>query len=317
LLWGRGLSNLPLPDHPIADPDDPKVSHVFRRDGDTIRYETHTQDEVRKAVVEYAFGSLDHYASLVGSDDRGRPHILRLSHFRSGRDSGWVRTTGHSADAGGGRDLLGKPLDPADGVHKCLFCHATNPTSTLSRSGPASNDRGIGCERCHGPAALHLKAIAAKFPDRAIVNPKNATAGARLRICAQCHAYHQALSLPRTDPFWIRFQGTTFPWSRCYTESAGAFDCITCHDPHKSSASGAEDHTSRCLKCHQASTTRSTAARSPAAPGANRPTVVCPVSPTTGCVACHMPPFKSEPIHATFTDHYIRIHPEPKAQSLK
>jgi tetratricopeptide (TPR) repeat protein len=317
LLWGHGLTNLPLPEHPITDPDDPKVSHVFRRDGDTIRYETHTETEVRKAVVEYAFGSLDHYASLVGSDNRGRPHILRLSHYHSGSDSGWVRTTGHSADAGGGRDLLGKQLDPADGVHKCLFCHATSPTAILSKSGPASSDRGIGCERCHGPAALHLKAVVAKFPDLAIVNPKNATAEARLRICAQCHAYHQDLSLPRTDQFWIRFQGTTFPWSRCYTESASAFDCITCHDPHKGSESRAEDYASRCLKCHQASTTRPAAASGSAAPATSRRTAVCPVSPTTGCVACHMPPFRSEPIHATFTDHYIRIHPELKAQSLK
>src|SRR5262249_19954018 len=98
---------------------------------------------------------------------------------------------------------------------------------------------------------------------------------------------------------------------------AGAFDCITCHDPHKSSGSRTEDYTSRCLKCHQTSTTRPAAASSSAAPASSRRTVVCPVSPTTGCVACHMPPFRSEPIHATFTDHYIRIHLELKAQSLK
>ena len=232
LLWGQELAELPLPDQSIPDPDDPTVSHVFRREGGRIRFETHTQDAVKKAIVEYAFGSRDHYTSLVGLDDAGTPHILRLSHYQSGRDSGWARTTGHSADADGGHDILGKPLDVIDGIHKCLFCHSTNPNAILRSSGPESADRGIGCERCHGPGALHVMAVEAKFPDRAIVDPRRATAEGRVRLCGQCHGYHGQLSLPRDDSFWIRFQGTTLPWSRCYTESAGSLDCTTCHDPH-------------------------------------------------------------------------------------
>lgn len=318
LLWGAGLAELPYPDQPVTDPDDPSVSHVFRREEGRIRFETHTQAEVLKAVVEYAFGSPDHYASLVGSDEQGRPHILRLSHYQSGIKSGWARTTGHSADAGGGRDLLGKQLDPIDGIHRCLFCHSTNPKAVLSRSGPESSDRAIGCERCHGPGGLHLKAVNAKFADRAIINPRYATAEGRLRICGQCHSYHQELSLPRTDSFWIRFQGTTLPWSRCYTESAGAFDCITCHDPHKSAESSPDAYTGRCLTCHSAGnvTPAANSGSAAASPVSRRP-AVCPINPTRECVACHMPPFFSEPIHATFTDHYIRIHPEKKAQILK
>jgi len=318
LLWGTELAEMPYPDQPIPDPDDPTVSHVFRRDADQIRFETHAQNEVLHAVVEYAFGSRDHYASLVGADVRGRPHILRLSHYQSGPDSGWVRTTGHSADAGMGRDLLGKPLDMIDGIQRCLFCHSTNPTAVLDRSGPESSDRGIGCERCHGPGALHQDAVAAKFRDRAIINPKHATAEGRLRLCGQCHGYHRESSLPHTDPFWIRFQGTTLPWSRCYTQSSGALDCTTCHDPHRNAESKAEDYTARCLTCHSAGSVSPAAMSDPTAPShVSRRTVACPVNPTRGCVGCHMPPFRSEPIHATFTDHYIRVHTELRTQSLK
>ena len=54
-------------------------------------------DRVHRTVLAYAFGSPDHYVSFVGSDDQGRPSIIRLSRYQSGQESGWVRTTGHSA----------------------------------------------------------------------------------------------------------------------------------------------------------------------------------------------------------------------------
>jgi tetratricopeptide (TPR) repeat protein len=315
LLWGQELAELPLPDQSIPDPDDPTVSHVFRREGGRIRIETHTNDAVKKAVVEYAVGSRDHYASLVGVDEYGTPHILRLSRYQSGRDSGWLRTTGHSADAGGGRDLLGKPLDPIGGIHRCLFCHSTNPTAVLSRSGPESIDHGIGCERCHGPGELHLKAVGTKFRDRAIIDPRHATAEGRLRLCGQCHSYHGELSLPRDDPFWIRFQGTTLPWSRCYTESRDTLDCTTCHDPHQNNDLKPADSAAKCLKCHRPigeppAVAESSAVRSSAKQSGSP----CPVNSTRGCVGCHMPPFRSEPLHATFTDHYIRVHRQANDQ---
>ncbi len=44
---------------------------------------------------------------------------------------------------------------------------------------------------------------------------------------------------------------------------------------------------------------------------------ICPVNPSDGCIACHMPPFESKPLHATFADHYIRVHPELKPGATK
>ncbi len=320
LLRGQPLAVLPYPDRPIPDPDDPTVIHEFRRDGGRIRFETEAGHKVRRAVVDYAFGSADHYVSLVGRDDAGRPQILRLSRYDTGRDSGWVRTTGHTADASGATDFLGKSLDVTDGVFKCLFCHATNPKAVLDNSGPESRDRAIGCERCHGPGAIHEKAIAAKFSDPAIVSPAEASAEGRLRLCGQCHSHHQDLPLPRTDPFWIRFQGTTLPWSRCYTESAGTLDCMTCHDPHHDNERSEAHYTARCLTCHSPGTPAEPKDAHPNPVTRTDPAVrgaMCPVNSTKGCIGCHMPPFASAPLHATFTDHYIRIHLGRKPQSLK
>ena len=77
-------------------------------------------------------------------DEEGRSRILRLSHYQNGpNDSGWVRTTGHTADAGGGHDFLGKamPLAPdvaagqavVDREHAAVEAHVTLGMSKLGR----------------------------------------------------------------------------------------------------------------------------------------------------------------------------------------
>jgi hypothetical protein len=314
LQRGRQLLDLPYPDKPIPDPADAKVTHSFQKEGDVLRAKTTIDGKTLTAIVDYAFGSPDRYVSLVGHDTNRRAHVLRLSHYRNGtHDAGWVRTTGHTADAEGGRDFLGKPLDVADGVLKCLFCHTTNPHSILAGSGPESRDRAIGCERCHGPGSNHLKAVAARLSDMAIVSPAQGSGEGSIRLCAQCHALHQEMDLPRTDPYWARFQGTTFTWSKCFTESQGAFDCVTCHDPHRNAEHSAAHYEARCLSCHSDTSSPENAAtdRKPA-PNASRVSPACPVDPKKGCIGCHMPSVRSEPLHATFADHYIRIHPEKK-----
>lgn len=313
LVRGKELARLPYPDGPIPDPDAPSVVHRFRRKGDQIRFETEAAGAVRSAVVSYAFGSPDHYVSLVGPDDGGRDYILRLSHYATARDAGWVRTTGHTADVSGSRDYLGKPLEGSDGLYRCLFCHATNPRSVLEGQGPASHDRAIGCERCHGPGELHVKAAGARLSDLAIVNPAAGTSEDRMRLCGQCHSQHLTLPSPppRTDPYWIRFQGTTLTWSRCYTDSGGALDCITCHDAHHDVKRSEAEHVARCLDCH-APAAAPAGAKDKASPSTTGPAAhgaACPVNPTSGCIGCHMPPYESPPLHAIFTDHYIRVHP--------
>jgi prepilin-type processing-associated H-X9-DG protein len=207
LLRGGQLDALPLPERPVPDPADPKVTHTFSRDGRRVRFETRVGDRVFGSLVEFAFGARDRYLSLVGRDGDGNDRTLRLSYHHLPGGSGWDRTTGHAAAVGRDDGYLGKPLDAADGLYRCLFCHATNPRAALEQSGPESQDRGIGCERCHGPGGNHLKAVAAKFSDPAIVRPALAPAEGRVRLCGQCHSEHVEPDLPRTDPFWVRFQG--------------------------------------------------------------------------------------------------------------
>jgi hypothetical protein len=183
----------------------------------------------------------------------------------------------------------------------------------LDRSGPAAADRAIGCERCHGPGGNHLRAIEAKLADPAIVNPAEAPAEGRLRVCGQCHSHHQESTLPRTDPFWLRFQGTTIAWSRCYTESAGSFDCMTCHDPHFDNDKSAAHYDARCLTCHSAPPAETSHSKTKRATRGS----TCPVKPLDGCIGCHMPSIPVKQLHATVTDHYIRARFDSKSAALR
>ena len=328
LLRGPGLTAFPFPAGSIPDPDHAAVSHRFRSDGSRVDFETETAEGVRRTVLAYAFGSPDHYVSFVGSDEQGQPSIIRLSRYQSGRESGWVRTTGHSALADDpGAFAFGKPLETADGVYKCLFCHATAPNSVLKNVGAEAGDRSIGCERCHGPGGNHLEAVQTEFADPAIVNPAIASGEARIGLCGQCHGHHEQSPIPRDEPFWIRFQATTLVWSRCFVASNGELDCVTCHDPHKNADQRANYYETKCLACHSGKPTAAPRARvaekrsgqplsrsSTALVGPVATGTVCPVNPAKGCLPCHMPPYRSEPLHANFADHYIRVHEETRGK---
>jgi tetratricopeptide (TPR) repeat protein len=294
-LHGAELARLPLPSGPVQDRTEPGVSYTMTREGDAIAFEARAGQTVLRALAEYAFGSDDHYLSLIGHDAGGDDRILRLSYHVRGADRGWDRTTGHAAQPERGDHLLGKPLERPGGLYRCLFCHTTSARSVLGRTGPESADRAIGCERCHGPGGNHLAAVAAKLPDRAIVNPALATAAAlTTQLCGQCHSLHGAEGdRARTDPYFLRFEATTLTWSRCYTESDGGLSCITCHDPHRNAQTSDATYEAKCLTCHGAGPRRK----------------ACPVNPARGCIGCHMPRTEVKILHSSWSDHYIRVQP--------
>ena len=109
-------------------------------------------------------------------------------------------------------------------------CPVTLPSRKPCSTDPAraALDRGIGCEKCHGPGGNHLRAVEAKLveSDPSIGRP-SMVAGARLvHICRQCHtpSNHE---VSRDDPTSARFQSTTLTWSRCFTESNDSLDCAS------------------------------------------------------------------------------------------
>lgn len=297
-LKGDALKNLPLPSGPLNDPAEAEVVHEFRRRDNKVELETSEKNKTIQAVADYVFGSGHLGFTMVGRDEKGRSREFRISHYSDGPL--WDVTTGHPANPPELEGYLGRFLS-ADEVLRCISCHATAPRLARDGIGLVSADHAIGCERCHGPGGNHVKAVELKFADLSIAHPKVGSAAQVVALCGRCHS-PSGKDLSRSDPLAVRFPATGLTWSRCYTESAGTFDCRSCHNPHTNAETAPAYYEAKCLGCHSAG-------------GLDKPkqaetarASVCSVNPKEGCVGCHMPSVKTAIPHSRFTDHDIRIH---------
>jgi hypothetical protein len=314
---GPAIESIILPEEPVVDPRNPGVSHRIRLEDGGPVVETEAPGAQFRAVIDRLIGSGHHAMTPVVTDSEGKPRELRLSHYAGG--VGWDLTTGHPEIPGSPDGFLGRPLGE-DEQRRCLNCHATNARDLLEGSGPTLADRGIGCERCHGPGEHHILAVDQGFPGLAIARPKRATAGQVVTLCGDCHApidSSPSMSMMASpgpsmtsseEPTFVRFQAATLVRSACYTRSPASakFDCVTCHDPHRNAEADPGSYEAICLSCHTgpAGPAGGPSARLAIDPASQIP---CPVEPRQGCVACHMPPRPSSMAHTPFTDHHIRV----------
>ena len=299
MTTGKGLETVPLPKGVLTDPVEPNVTHRFERTGDRIKVESRVGDKTIEAVIAYALGSGRHGVTMLGLDSTGRYRSLRISHYTSG--DRWDITSGFEPHPTLPENYLGMALS-TESFQTCLNCHTTRFTSEADRDGPEARDNGIGCEKCHGPAGNHAKAVEEGFPQLAIARPKLATPAQRTRLCGQCHGADG--QIPPSDPRYIKFQATTLPFSRCVTESGGKLDCVTCHDPHKNLETSAAYYEARCLACHGEGAPRKDKAIRVEAVVASR----CKANARSDCVKCHMPKVENVLPFTAFTDHHIRAH---------
>jgi hypothetical protein len=220
-------------------------------------------------------------------------------------------------------------------VGSCLFCHADGARPDPDRMnayGPGVRPESIGCERCHGPGALHVAARErgddAVGTDLTIVNPKHLEPALREAACQQCHLqgavqvvrrgrsladYRPGLPLgefvsvfvhppAEADPRKAVSHAEQMQQSRCFRASAGRLGCTSCHDPHvlPPAPERVAWYRGRCLSCHE--DTSCTLAR----PERLRQ------NPADSCIDCHMPPGDGSNIaHSAITDHRIPRRPDP------
>ena len=124
------------------------------------------------------------------------------------------------------------------GSKQCTECHedqvahfAGSTHAKVALADPKLGD--TGCEACHGPGSVHVKAGGSKGT---IVNPRKSP-----EACFQCHLDKRGqFSLPNSHPVM-----------------AGKVSCVDCHDVHDGNAvrgTGAalETEIETCTKCHTA-----------------------------------------------------------------
>lgn len=248
--------------------------------------------------LHYALGSGAHGITLLslivdvhGEGTVGIEH--RASWF--GNDQKLGKTPGHQDRIPQpGPDMFGES-QRGEILQKCVSCHST--TGTVVDQTIVDHIPNVNCEKCHGPGSEHVRqARVSNNPPPFSIGRADWTTESEIRLCGTCHRMPQDVSRKALREYGtplIRFQPIGLLRSECYLQSEGELKCTTCHDPHvavkeKTNAAYVQD----CINCHLENSDAH---------------VACPVSPSEGCIECHMPGVKGEH-DVVFFDHWIRVH---------
>jgi tetratricopeptide (TPR) repeat protein len=279
--------------------------------------------EVRDSRIDFVMGSGNHVRTYLHRTERGALIELPLAWY-SENGGEWAMNPGHDRDYA---------LRPRAVAYECMFCHNGYPKIPEGHSEPGSEPvfesplpEGIGCERCHGNGAQHIRiaqTAGAKVEAirEAILNPARLSKDRQMEVCMQCHLETTSLQLPHsivkygrspfsyqpgeplgnfeiffdhapgspyTNDFEIAHSAYRLRKSQCFIKSK--MTCVTCHNPHEEQASS--HYNEVCSQCHQTLPAQHT----------NAP----------DCITCHMPKRRTQDVvHAVMTDHYIQRRAPP------
>src|SRR5205814_1122960 len=128
---------------------------AVKRHGDRVWHQERRRDAQGRVLTE--LDAEVHYA--IGSGTRGRTYLVDRDGALFQSPISWFSQTG-VWDLTPQFDVIEHFERPAQ--PECLFCHANQvePVAhTLNRyRPPLFRGYAIGCERCHGPGALHVQA---------------------------------------------------------------------------------------------------------------------------------------------------------------
>jgi len=279
---------------------EPGFSYSLTRDAAGALFSVTDGQRQSTVPAVWAFGAGD-YGQTYILEKNGAYTERRLSYFTSLHALGI--TPGQPSDTPRGlEEALGRKLD-ADTVKNCFRCHTTEAvTSNVLESDKAIP--GVTCEACHGPGARHVAAMRNGHYEQAaatIMNPKFLSPVDSVDFCGACHStWADVMMAPanRSESV-VRFQPYRLELSRCWRDAGSArasITCIACHNPHLPLVRDLRAYDTKCLACHSA--VRGSAAHISA--------MTCKVG-TSNCASCHMPKVVAPEVHATFTDHDIRL----------
>ncbi|MDY7093755.1 MAG: tetratricopeptide repeat protein, partial [Acidobacteriota bacterium] len=294
--------------------------------------------------IHWILGSGNHSRTYIHHTESGELYQMPLAWYEDPERPGsgwWAMAPGFDRrfHLGVGRRV----------VRDCMVCHNAYPDVPAGNDAPGALQvyptdlpEGIGCQRCHGPGAEHVRAALEgemSFQELrgTIVNPAKLSPERRDDVCFSCHmqpsvaipgvvradrgaytfqpgddlAAHRVYVDPvevgraQEDRFEINHHPYRLRQSRCYLESGPAeMSCLTCHDPHRKvpRAQRAAHYRQACLSCH---TVDSCQLEEMADASALKGSVA-----PDDCAGCHMPKRRTEDVvQVVMTDHLIQRRP--------
>jgi len=163
-------------------------------DGRELRFERYQLTEDGRPInsfetrVDWIVGSGNKARSYLYRTPGGELFQLPLGWYTQDRE--WGMSPGFESAAHSGVSRIVR--------RECLFCHNAYPEVDAGSDMPGREHvfpeelpEGIGCQRCHGPGADHIRAVLIKQPPEAIrdaiVNPGRLPPAQRDDVCNQCH----------------------------------------------------------------------------------------------------------------------------------
>jgi hypothetical protein len=278
---------------------------------------------VQSRRFDVVFGAGRHAYTFASRKDDALSE-LPLSYFHAA--AGWANSPGFPAD----KAYFDRPI-----VSRCFECHGsyvarefvqTGSVSEREKIDPATIIYGIDCERCHGPAAMHVQFHTdnpqikeAKY----ITRWTSLSRQQKLDACAVCHSGNDMAMQRSTFGFapgdtlanyYVPFVGATntvdvhgkqtqlLMASACFRNTK-TLECATCHDPHQPQLNTIAQFSQTCMNCHPAGSDHFCKETS-------LPTAVL----ATDCINCHMPLQASKAITyrkagaLQTTPYYLRTH---------
>lgn len=306
------------------------VVNMEKRDSGLYQVEYDKGVEKRSARFDISIGSGVIGQTYISFKDNYL-YEMPVSYFSTVAD--WVNSPGYP-----GKVIFSRPV-----TARCMECHST--FATVAESKNTSPDvfnksqvlMGVGCEKCHGPAAAHV-AFQTKNPTvkqaKFIINPNALNRQLHLDVCALCHAggnqkttlsfsftagdtlshFFRAKTTPSFSP-GIDVHGNQYgllAMSKCFKNSQ-VMTCNSCHSAHADQRGNLAAFSQRCVSCH-------TTAHAPV-DGVEKATL------TNNCIDCHMPLETSKsiafllknsevPTAALMRTHVVAIYPNETAKFI-
>jgi Tfp pilus assembly protein PilF len=318
-------------------------TYEMKRHGERYFFKRFQEDTTGQAInvfeieIDWILGSGAHARTYLYQGANGELYQLPISWYP--QSNSWGMAPGYDNPRHSG------VLRPVR--RECMFCHNAYPEVPAKsdmygtpHDFPFDLPEGIGCQRCHGPGAEHVRlSLGADNPLEAvrssITNPGRLAPKLRNDICYGCHmqpsvalagvrrfnrgdySFRPGESLDdylvqidvteegkaQSERFEINHHPYRLEQSRCFIESQGELSCLTCHDPHRKipPAERATHYRAACLSCHRLEACQKEAMVE-GVPGQE-------LEPEN-CVSCHMPARRTQDVvHVTMTDHFIRRQP--------